>query len=223
MANPTILTKSLAAASANNIATSQSGSSGVGLTINGSTATSGIATLDTQRRVLITSVGNDSSITFAIVGTNEGGNSIGETVTGSSGATVASLQDYLTVSSIVPSGATTTSGVTVGTNATGSSSWKLVNDHIAPVSVQLEGQVTSGSGTWGVEYTYDPVQGIPPNVGNLPWTYATPPAVLSHATLTGQTGALDGSISVPVSAYRLTLTTGTGTVKLRAIQAGIVN
>lgn len=220
MAQPAVITKTLAASSGNNIATNQSGASGVAMTLNGTTVTAGIATLDTQRRVLVTSSGNDAGVTFTITGTNETGNPISEAITGASGTGSATLQDYLTVTAVTPSTGTA-SGVTIGTTSTGSSSWKLVDDHVTPTSVALGGQVTTGSATWGVEYTYDQPQGVPPNTGNIPWTYATSPFPLAHSVLVGSTGTADGVITMPVRAWRLTITAGTGTVKLTGAQAGI--
>ncbi len=224
MGYPVVITKSLAAASANNIATSQTGSAGTGLIINGSTSSSttgGIATLDTQRRVLVTSSGNDTGCVFTIVGTNEGGNTIGETVTGASGTGAASLQDYLTIISVTPSTATA-SGVQVGTNATGSSSWKIFDDHIGTPNISLAGQVTVGAGTYSAEYTYDAPQGVSPNLPNLPWTYATIPNPIVASGLSGITGTVDVKLTNVMRAWRLTISTGTGTIKLTGIQAGIV-
>lgn len=220
MANPSVITKALAASSVNKIATSQTGSSGVALTLNGAAVTGGTATLDTQRRVLVTSAGNDSGITFAILGTNETGNPIFERVTGASGAAVASLQDYLTITSVTPSSGTA-SGVQIGTNGTGSSPWNLVNSHITPTKIGLAGTVTVSTGTWGIEYTYDAPQGVPPNVGNIPWTYPVAPVTFNHPVLQGQTGTADGAINELVAAWRLTLTAGTGTVVATGRQAGI--
>src|SRR5579864_4719534 len=123
---PTVVTKSLAAASANNIATSQTISGASAVTLNGSTVSGGVATLDTARRVLISSGGNDSSITFTVTGTQWDGQTISQTVTGSNGGTVATNLDFLTVTKIVTSGSTA-STITVGTNTVGDTPWVRID------------------------------------------------------------------------------------------------
>lgn len=73
---PVLLTKTLAAASVNAIAQSQSLGAAGNVTLNGATASGGLATLDTQRRVLITSAGNDSGISFTVFGATDSGTAI---------------------------------------------------------------------------------------------------------------------------------------------------
>ena len=70
----------LANASANNIATSQTPTSGTALTLNGSLVVSGVAVLDKPRRVLLTYGNEASNRTLVVVGTNVSGNSITETL-----------------------------------------------------------------------------------------------------------------------------------------------
>ena len=83
----------LASASANNIALSQTVTGAANVTLNGALVTSGVAYLDKPRQVLITNVGNDSGITFTVVGTDRYGASLSQTVTGTSGSTVATTVD----------------------------------------------------------------------------------------------------------------------------------
>lgn len=203
------LSKVLTAASANSIVTSQSGTANVGLTIAS-------GTLDTQRRVLITSAGNDSNKTFRITGTNESGTVVTEALTGGNIAAVASAFDYLTVTSIVPS-ANTASTVTVGTNTTGSTPWKNLNVHMAPFSVDFE-TVISGTVTYSVEYTLSPFH-VPTN-SPLNLSY---PINVKTTTISAATAAAAGQLTYPVRGWRLTVTSGTGTVTAEATQAGIIN
>ncbi len=74
-----------------------------------------VVTLDTPRRVIITSAGNDSGITFTLTGTDWANTPISEVVTGSNAGVASSVFDYQTLTSIVASGATA-STITVGTN-----------------------------------------------------------------------------------------------------------
>src|SRR5258708_3372590 len=58
----------------------------------------GVATLDTQRRIIVTSGGNDTGITFTIFGAGDNGVPISETVTGATSAASAQTnQDFKTV------------------------------------------------------------------------------------------------------------------------------
>src|SRR5580704_10734052 len=103
MGLPNIFTQSLATASANNVALSQSPGAGA-ITLNGSTVSGGVATLDIQRRVIITSGGNDTGINFTVTGTNSAGFPISDTFAGANVGAAQSNLDFLTVTKIVQSG-----------------------------------------------------------------------------------------------------------------------
>lgn len=120
--------------------------------INGSTATAGVATLDNARRVIITSAGNDSGITFALTGTNWSGEPISETITGANAGVAASVLDYKTVTSIKPS-AGTASTITVGTNGVSSSPWVRFDEYSPSVAnVQT---VVTGTVSYSCEWSND--------------------------------------------------------------------
>src|ERR1700749_2626117 len=128
MGQPIVFSKALAAANATSIATSQSPGSGA------ITLTSTTVILDTQRRVVLTSGGNDSSISFTIFGTNQSGAPIQETLTGANATTVVSNFDFLTVTNITHTGSVA-STLTVGTWNTGSSQWQILNWNVTPFNV----------------------------------------------------------------------------------------
>lgn len=151
---PVLLTKTLAAASVNAIAQSQSLGAAGNVTLNGATASGGLATLDTQRRVLITSAGNDSGISFTVFGATDSGTAIQETLTGANAGAVATNQDFATVTKVSSSGATA-STVQIGTNTVGSTRWLLLDQHVTPGSTSLGALITAGSATYTAEYTYD--------------------------------------------------------------------
>lgn len=113
--------------------------------------THGAATLDTARRVLFTSGGNDSAVTVALVGTDWVGNAINETVALTNGTTIYSVLDYLTVTSMLTSGAIATT-ITVGTNGICSSPWARFDElaSMAPTALQVDG---SGTVNWTVQQT----------------------------------------------------------------------
>lgn len=122
-----------AAPSATNIRTASSVSAGAvvlngslvttittGNTYSGSAITVTVATLDKPRRVLFTSAGNDSGITFTITGTDWNNNPVSEVLTGANATSVYTLYDYKTVTSVVASGASA-GNVSIGTNGVASS------------------------------------------------------------------------------------------------------
>jgi hypothetical protein len=207
---PVVLTKTLVAASVNTIAQSQSLGAAGNLTLNGSAASGGVATLDTQRRVLITSAGNDSGISFTVFGATDSGTAIQETVTGANAGAVATNQDFATVTLVAASGATA-STVQVGTNSTGSTRWLLTDQHLTPGNISLGGTV-SGSVTYVAEYTYDDFLNLAAGAYPLPRT------VLG---LTNVTTSTDAQLGYPVKGVRLTINAGTGAVTLTVTQAGL--
>src|ERR1700743_2261668 len=109
----TVTVGPLSAASANNIALSQTPTGA--FTLNGALVTGGVAVLDAPRRVLFTTTANETSHTFTVIGTNASGLLQTENVTGVSSSTVATSLDYKTVTSITING-TAAGAITVGTN-----------------------------------------------------------------------------------------------------------
>lgn len=208
MAIPFQATLALAAASATNIAASQSPGAGV-ITLNGSAVTAGVATLDAARRVAVTSGGNDSAITFTVVGTNRGGNPQSETITGGNVAAASTTQDFKTVTSVTHTGLIAGT-VTVGTSGIGSTQWFAVNYHTTPVNLGISVVVT-GTINFTVEYTYDNLNGT------------TPPAIWSLSALASKTAATDSNILFPVTGVRLTQNsfTNPGTATISIVQAGL--
>lgn len=108
------------APSATNIRTASTISAAGTVTLNGSLVSSGTATLDQPRRVLFTSVGSDSGITFTVTGTDWNNMPAIEVVTGANATTTYTVYDFKTVTSVVASGASA-GNVSIGTNAIASS------------------------------------------------------------------------------------------------------
>jgi hypothetical protein len=211
-------TKQLGAASSNGIATSQSASAGVALTLNGSDVSGGVATIDTStaansaigRRVTISYTGTDTS--FTIVGTNSTGNIITDVAVGSSGTAVSNM-DFVTVTSITPVGGGLT-GVTAGTNGVGASPWLSWNWRgDSPMNLGVAVELVSGSANFTVQYTYDD----PNHLSNgilypLPFTFGT---------INGASATIDGTMTSPFVATRVIINSGTGEIRVRFLQAGI--
>ena len=112
-----VLNGALGTFTANNVALSQTTAGAAALALNGALAQGTPAVAYPGGPIYITSLGNDSGITFAIVGTNTNGAVISETLTGTNTSVVASSNSYYEITSITTSGATSASGVTVGTFA----------------------------------------------------------------------------------------------------------
>jgi hypothetical protein len=143
----------LSSASANNIALSQTVTGAANVVLNGALVSGGVATLDKPRQVLITNVGNDSGITFTVVGTDRYGASLSQTVTGTSGSSVATTVDFATVTRITTSGSTSVSGITVGTNTVAGSDWVRFDEY-APSNISIQCTV-SNTVNYTVQSTLD--------------------------------------------------------------------
>lgn len=219
----------LATAVSNNIALSQTPTGAGALTLNGSTVTAGVATLDVARRVLITSGGADTARKFTVVGGNRNGNTISEVVTGvTSGTPVGTVQDFLTVKSITVDAATA-GAITVGTSATGSTEWIVLNPYIASWDATFAVQAAAGV-TYTVEVTLDdPNAGLNSGlVGQEQWSVApgsnAPPVPYNGPTaVTGATGNQIAAQLNPVWATRLTITAGTGLATVQVLQSGLTS
>jgi hypothetical protein len=220
MATSSYYTKSLAAASANNIATSQTPGSAA-LTINGAAATSGVATIDTAsannqaigRRVIVTSGGDDTGITWTVVGTNASGSKISDTFAGVSGGAAQSNQDFVTVTSITPSGAVASTAL-AGTNGVGSSGWQTWNLlGESPMNLGFAVELVSGAVNFSLQYTYDDPNALPPGVAT--------PLAFTLAGISAAAATVDASLVTPVMATRILINSGTGVIRVRALQAGI--
>jgi hypothetical protein len=199
----------LQAASANNICLSQTTAGAANLLINGSLASGGVATLDKPRRVLITDGGNDSGITFTLFGTDWNGSPCSEVLQGTSGSTVASTYDYATITRIATSGATSGSGVTVGTNGVASSRPVFLDPYgYATVSLQV---VVTGTVNYTIQQTLDDPNSI--GFPAVTWVNSSDSAVVA-ATATAQS-----NYAFAPYMTRVTLNSGSGSVVYTIIQS----
>lgn len=181
------------------IATSGSAAANVSVGMNG------VATLDVQRRVILTSGGNDTGVTFTLSGTTQAGMPISETITGASGAAASSVLDYLTVTSIQSSAAVATT-ITVGTNGIAASTWVKFDDYAAVAAVSIQCTV-SGTANATVQQTMqDP--GSPTNAVSYQSV-----AWLSHpdTNLVGLTSNVQGNYGYAPVYARVLLNSSSGT------------
>lgn len=223
----TLLVGPLAAASANNIALSQTPTSGTALTLAGAAVTSGIAYLTTARRVLATYGSEASARTLRITGTNSDGNPIRETVAipVTTPGTVATVQDFLTVTEVMPLGGGWTAALTVGTNTIASSPWKMLNSpNMGSTQLTMRGSFVAGTGTFGIETTLTPLNDNANAFAGQLGNYPTPPAPDTYTVMTGRTATSQGSLDNPVVAWRAVLNNGGDTttqIQINAIEGGV--
>ncbi len=111
------------------------------LTIGGALADSGSVTLSHGRIVTILSAGNDSGISFTVVGTDVNGDSQTETITGANAGTATGSKYFLTIASITAVG-NPAGNVSAGINASAA-------DVIFAGRSRLRGAYLTSTGTAG--------------------------------------------------------------------------
>jgi len=201
----------LAAASANNIALSQTPGAAGPLTLNGATVVNGIAILDTARRVLITTA--DTTHTFTVTGTSPTGTLLTEVVGPITGSAF-TAQDFKTVTSIVINGGAT-AAVTAGTNGIASSPWVRFDEYAAGTAT-VATDVT-GTVNYTIQQSMDdpnsPTNPVLP--ANMTWLNSL------DATMVGATTAIYSTQYplVPIFA-RVLLNSGAGSVTATFMQTG---
>lgn len=228
MAQTRYISKVLAAASTTAISASQTPGGAGNLLINGGSASGGVATLDTQRIVLLTFAADETGHTFVVYGTNEGGQTIQESVAGAA-ATAVTTQNFKTVTRISISAAAT-GAITVGTNGVGASDWQIVSADLSPVNLAI-GITVSGTVNFTLQYTYDDPSGTYPNPAAVTTSgYVNAnrnnqltqfPTAWNLTALASKAVATDSSIAFPIAAYRLLINSGTGSAQAIVLQAGI--
>lgn len=195
-----------AAADADGYAESQTPSAGgeQSLTLDGNLVTSGVGEADLARRVLLTTVADETSRTFTVTGTDRYGNTISEDVDGVNNTTAFTDLDFLTVTSITVDD-DTAGAVTFGTNGVLSTAWVPLNQWKTPFDVSIRGVIT-GTINWDLEYTQDDV-----------FTSLGPFEVIDDANLAGETASGETSLESPVAAVRFTINSFTTDATLKGI------
>lgn len=210
----------LAAASANNIATSQTPAAAGSLTLNGTLVKNGIAVMDNPRRVLITTA--DTTTVFTITGATPTGSVISESLKATAGTGVSAL-DYATVTSITVNQGTT-AAVTVGTNGVASTPWVRLDEWANPaVSIQCD---VSGTVNYTVQSTLDdpnsPTNPVIPSA--VAWVNSPDtPAVAATGQIQTSYGGFNAYAAMCPTFIRVTLNSGTGTVTANITQNTVVN
>jgi hypothetical protein len=175
-----------------------------------------VATLDTPRRIQITTVGNESGKTFTITGTGAGNNLVQtEVINGPNAATVYTTLDFATVTSIEINAAAA-GAITVGTNNIASSPWVRFDDYSLPqTAIQC---TVSGTATYTVQQTLQD----PNSPTNPVSAYQVAFINTSDSAAVNATASLQTSYQYSPAYAKITLTAGTGSVSAVFTQFGVV-
>lgn len=182
--------------------------------LNGSTVVAGKAILDNARRVLITSAGDDSGITFTITGKGGSGQPLTEVLPGADTGAAQSALDYEEVDSIESSGVSADT-VEIGTSDIASSPWVQFDQDLMGSGVAIQCNVT-GNVDYTVEQTLDDPNNSqnPVPMADVVWLPSTDTAVVGAST-----SQQSNYMFAPVWA-RITLNSGDGSVTGTFIQIG---
>ena len=165
--------------------------------------------MDNTRQIAIASAGNDSGITFKIVGRDKVGSKLTETVTGANAGTATSALDYYWVDRIFSSGATA-STITIGTNGISHSPWISCDSWAAgPISISAN---VVGTVNYTIQLTNDDPNSLtnPVTPANMNW---------QPTGVAGATASAYANLTAPPAYIRTLLNSGTGSVGITIIQA----
>lgn len=202
----------------NVICTSQTGTSGVGLILNG-TDSAGFYFAENKAQYLTWTCADDETAnTLTIKGLDAAGRSYTYSVAGVNAGFVLIPIPY---NNIAAGGLTlaidTTGNISLGLSAQTATPWLAIDKARDVMSCSLTAYVngTAPNLTYTVEYTNDPFQGAGKG-------YPTAPVnTVNDVTLVNQTGTNSAGLNNPVSACRLVISAWTaGYVLFQLIQAG---
>lgn len=94
----------------------------------------------------------------------------------------------------------------VNQTTVGSSAWQPVNSTAAPFAIGI-GCVITGTVNYTVQHTFDDV-----------FDASVTPFAFDHSNLTSSTTSKDGNYAFPVRAIRITINSGTGSVRMALLQ-----
>lgn len=165
---------------------------------NVSAGVNGIATMDTPRRLLLTTSADDTGDTFTITGTDWNGNPISETLAGVNNTTAFTKYDYKTITAIWTSGASSGT-IKFGTNGVASSRPIFLDRYAhAPTALQVD---VSGTANFTVQQTLNEVS----EVGYTSTTWINHP----DSALAAATASAQGNYAYVPAATRITVNSQT--------------
>lgn len=164
-------------------------------------------TITPPRFVTITSAGNDSGITFAVLGVGPNGETQTEVLTGANTGAVTSTKTFAYVESIYASGATA-GNVKSGVTQSGYSQW-IPLDIYNPNQVTTTSVSVSGTVNYSIQYTNED-----------PFDHSFTHQVVAHpvAALTNASNNQTGFTTTLMRAVRYLINSGSGTIRLTITQ-----
>lgn len=218
MPRPVRLTKTLATASANGVCLSQTPLAAGNLTLNGasSSGSPAVAVLDTSRQVLFTFAGNETGRVFTVYGFDkpDGGAQISEAVAGTASTAVTTL-GFGAITRISVDAATA-GALTVGTNGVGWTPWQAVDNYLDPTNLTISVDVV-GTVNYTVQYTMDDIMGS----YTPQWTQGYPTKIWDDPVLAAVIADGVATYNNPVSAWRVQINSGSGSLRIVGIQTGV--
>jgi hypothetical protein len=207
----TVTAGPLTAATANNIALSQTPGAAGPITLNGSLVVGGVAIIGNAQRITLTTA--DSTHTAVLSGTDWAGSPISETVA-FNGTSVTSVLSYKTVTSIVVNAALT-AAITVGTSGIGTTQWVRLDDYaLGQVAIQVD---ATGTVNYTIQSSLDdpnsPTNPVLPQ--NMVWV------ATSDTAGVGATGSIQTNFAYAPTWVRALLNSGTGSISMTVLQLGV--
>lgn len=206
MSCPKVYTYTMTASVANAVCAAQRPGGAGALTINGASASNGVATLNYPRHLLITTVADDSSKSLTITGTNRYGNVLSVTTTAPNNSTKIVPYNFNTVTRVTIDGAAA-GNISIGTANSLEGPWIPLDwrgSHSATIAIGLS---SAANLTYTVQSTLEDVQSSSFNAGT---------AVTQNTPLTGTASALY-TLNGPLCAIRVQLSnwvTGSATLTI---------
>jgi len=200
------------AVSTNSVALAQTLGAAGNLVLNGSTVVNGVAVLGVGYMVGVTLTFAASEVghNFTITGTDYGGNVISEIIAGTTAGTVDTANDYATITQISVASATT-GNVSVGNVNQAVGRWVVADKNKANFQVGFGCYVT-GSVFYSIQHTWQDVLSQPTTAANQ--------RIFYHDFVVNQSTTQDSNYAFNIAAFRLVITSGTGSVELMSLEAG---
>lgn len=206
-------TRQLSTTSNAGVCQNQTSVGGDDLVIDGDYASNGVATMLGQQTVTITSAANLTSINYTIVGTDDLGCVITETIAGPNAGQSTTTLAFKTVTQVSPD-AGSAATLEVGVLQAGGGIPIPLDLYISPFEVTLTTTIT-GTLDLTAQYTFSDIYNEP----QVDWVWH------DHSDLTNLVAPLPavgiGTLIAPVAAVRLVTNSGDGVGTFNVAQAGL--
>lgn len=206
---PIIITLT-AAVDADGVAESQTPGGAGDLTLDGALVTGGVAIFDNAQKASITTLGDETGVTFSFVGKDADGFAATESILGGNIDTVKTVSFFTEISQVSVDGATA-AAVTVGSANEAATKTLPVDWRQNSFDMSIAVILSSGADlTYETQHTLDSIQ-----------TVTAPFAWLTNDGMTGKIVSDDGNLKFPVRAVRLVFTGFTsGEAEATFLQSG---